>query len=61
MKGKKDDMRHVSVLTVFWTFSRTRKAERIVSGKTVALDRVIVVGRGQEDGVLTNTTMQFTK
>ena len=48
------------VLTVFWTLPTTRRADLIVS-QTMSLDRVVVVGRGQEEGALINATMQFTR
>lgn len=38
------------VLTVFWTLP-TRRADLMVS-TTVSLDRVVVVGRGQEESAL---------
>jgi hypothetical protein len=51
----------ITVLTVFWTLPTTRRAELMVSRMMMALDGVIVVGRGQEEGALTNATMQFTR
>jgi len=49
------------VLTVFWTLPTTRKAELMVSRTTTALEMVVVVGRGQEEGAQANATMQLTK
>jgi hypothetical protein len=39
------------VLTVSWTSPTTRRADLMLS-KTVPLDGVVVVGRGQEEGAL---------